>query len=413
MRLPSDTLRYIISFLLCSDRAGECSLVAYTANPSEYKGYPLAIVPDACADVTCQLPFPKVSCLDGLPIFHGKPCVSRDGDTIVLHADIIATTFYLLSRYDEYSSKASLDIHSRFLPENSLLGGNNLLETPILDLYTGFIYRLLDRPKPHRRSHIYLTHDIDSISYYRSPRGFVGGLLRSLRGKNPDPLSSVFKSLRSVENDPAYTFGTLSDIDSLLPDAEVVYFVKPDNIPHARLDRPLYRHSSPGFKTLTHLPMGLHSLYYTYDHPDTLKDQVSTVSRLPNHNTYHRSHYLRILPPQRMHLYSDAGITDDFSLAYASAPGFRLGTTRPSRAIDPSNGQLLPLTLHPLTLMDTSLSDSRYLNLNEEEAYTLATSLIDTTLKYEGDITLLFHNTSFRPSAYHQSLYTSLIKHLI
>lgn len=408
MRIPDDTLRYIKSFLLCSDRSEDLRLIAYTAEPSVYRGHPLAIIP-------CQSlkPVPEFSFLDGIPVFHGTPLVTRDGDTILLHADFVATAFYLLSRYDEYESVAPLDAHSRFLPANSLLGSNRLLQTPVLDLYTGFIYKLLNRSKPHRPSHIYLTHDIDTVTHYHRPRGFLGGLFRTLKGSNPDPLSSVFRSLFSLRDDPAYTFPLIARLDNMLPDARIIYFAKPDCTQFSPLDRPLYSHRSSAFRTLTHLSMGLHSLYRTYDHPETLHEQFSSIMRLPRHNTFHRSHYLRILPPTLMHLYSDAGITDDFSLAYASAPGFRLGTARPSRAIDPSDGRLLPITLHPLTLMDTTLSDPRYLHLCKDEALTLATSLIDTTLRHEGDVTLLFHNTSFHPSSYHQSLYTSLIKHLI
>lgn len=406
MHLPVDTLRYIISFLLCSDKVEDISLIAYTSDPSEYRGHPLAITPAPL------IPNQQVTHIDEYPIFHGVPSVKRDGDTIVLQADIIATTYYLLSRYDEYESTAPLDVHSRFLPENSLLGKNDLLTTPLLDLYTEMIYRLLNRPKPRRKSHIYLTHDIDMLTRYRRPRGFFGGLYRVIKGINPDPLSTILKSIANRNEDPAYTFPMLQHIDAELPEAEVIYFAKPDNTPIAQLDRPIYSLSSSDFKELANLPIGLHSLYSTCDYPDTLRNQFAAIEQLPNHNTYHRSHYLRILPPTQMNRYSDAGITDDFTLAYASTPGFRLGTARPTHAIDPSTGTLLPLVLHPLTIMDTTLSDPRYLNLSEQESFDVTTSLIDTSLKYEGDINLLFHNTSFKKDSYHCSLYTFIINYL-
>jgi len=405
MQLPADTLRYLISFLVCSDRAEDVSLIAYTSDPNEYRGHPLAIVP---APVT---PNKDIIHFDGCPVFHGQPFIKRDGDTIVLHADIIATTFYLLSRYDEYQSTAPLDIYSRFMPENSLLGANGLLETPIIDQYTELIYRLLNRPKPKRRSRVYLTHDIDMLTRYRRPRGFLGGLYRLLIGTNPHPFSTVLKSLADLHNDPAYTYPILQHLDAALSEKEIIYFVKPDNTPFAPLDRPVYSHSSADFKTLENLPIGLHSLYTTCDCPDTLPNQFASIEKLPNHLRYHRSHYLRILPPTEMHRYSDAGITDDFTLSYASTLGFRLGTTRPSRAIDPSTGALLPLMLHPLTIMDTTLVDERYLNLNYEKALERCLNLFETIKKYQGDITLLFHNT-FITNPIIGKLYPKLLENL-
>ena len=105
-----------------------------------------------------------------------------------------------------------------------------------------------------------------------------------------------------------------------------------------------------------------------------------------------------------MHYYVEAGITDDFSMAFADAPGFRLGTTRPSRAINPATGEVLPLVMHPLTIMDTTLYDERYLGLNNESAIQLCQSLIKTTKQYNGDVTLLFHNNLFN-----KELYTAIL----
>ena len=334
-------------------------------------------------------------------------------DAIPDHEEMLETAFRMLSRYDEYEWKGQLDKHSRFRPEDSWLGSRGLMQTPVLDEYTERIYRYLGREKPHRESKVYLTHDVDSVVRYRRLRGFAGGVYRALRGVKGYKLQEVFGALTDVRKDPDFTFPLLKEIDAELPEAEVIYFLKPNVKRFTALDRPVYKHAGKDFERMMGIVRdgacsvctGLHSLYYTYDHTESLKMQNTEEWRL------HRAHYLRVLPPEKMHLYCEAGITDDFSLGYASQPGFRLGTTRAVKCIDPRNGELLPLILHPLTIMDTTLSDERYLGLGYEDAYKLCVSLIDTTLRYEGDVTLLFHNGSFK-SGYNEKLYRALIEYL-
>ena len=142
--------------------------------------------------------------------------------------------------------------------------------------------------------------------------------------------------------------------------------------------------------------LGVHSSYYG----DLPKHPVSTL---------HRSHYLcgstRFL--QKL---SKAGYTDDFTMGFADAAGFRLQTTRAVRWINPMTMKLTQLTLHPLMIMDTTLSNENYMNLSEDEAFDLCRRLINTVRKYRGDLCLLWHNSSFTPDTYHNALYEKIIQ---
>jgi len=81
-------------------------------------------------------------------------------------------------------------------------------------------------------------------------------------------------------------------------------------------------------------------------------------------------------------------------MAYADRAGFRLGTCRAVKWINPATPQLTSLTLHPLTLMDSTLNDKRYMNLPADEALRYSKSMIDEVKKHNGDLVLLWHNTS-------------------
>jgi hypothetical protein len=115
-----------------------------------------------------------------------------------------------------------------------------------------------------------------------------------------------------------------------------------------------------------------------------------------------------------MEMLIKSGITDDFSMSYADISGFRLGTCKAVKWINPTTKSLTSLTLHPLTIMDISLNDKRYMYLNAFDAYAYCTRLIDMVEQWNGELVLLWHNTSVEktPNSYHRKLYENLINHL-
>lgn len=132
------------------------------------------------------------------------------------------------------------------------------------------------------------------------------------------------------------------------------------------------------------------------------------------HNTvlYNRNHFMNCREPRDMLELIKAGITDDFSLGYADMAGFRLGTCKPVRYINPETRQLTDLRLHSLNIMDRTLSDKRYMYMNSFDAMQYCTQLINNVEQYNGEITLLWHNNLVEktPNSYHRNLYAGLLK---
>jgi hypothetical protein len=71
--------------------------------------------------------------------------------------------------------------------------------------------------------------------------------------------------------------------------------------------------------------------------------------------------------------------------------------------------RLTPLTLHPLMVMDNTLSQDNYMHLSEDEAYFLCERLIDKVRLHHGDLCLLWHNSIFTGDTYHRSLYPKIL----
>lgn len=127
-----------------------------------------------------------------------------------------------------------------------------------------------------------------------------------------------------------------------------------------------------------------------------------------------RHHFLSCREPEHMISILKAGIDQDYTLGYADVAGFRLGTCHPVRWINPVTRKLTSLMLHPLTIMECSLSEEKYMGLSYEDALNYCLGLIDQTAKYNGDLTLLWHNTSFteQQPGYLKQLYSDLINKL-
>ena len=162
--------------------------------------------------------------------------------------------------------------------------------------------------------------------------------------------------------------------------------------------------------------IGLHSSYNAFSKPQEIKKEQIRISKAISENiTSHRTHYLRILPPNQPEFYTKAGITDDFTLGFADVAGFRLGTCRPVHWLNPQTLEVENITLHSLTIMECTLSNENYMNLNLETAFETCKNIINQVKKHNGELVLLWHNTAVISNAndYQRNLYERVIEEFV
>ena len=388
----NEIIDYILSFLLYGDTEA-AKRVGYTDDTALFNQYEVVITPNH--HLGKDLVYPDFNGLE----------IEQVGKTHIIHTDLVYNTFFFISRAEELLNPQR-DEHGRFTAKNSMLGQDNRLLIPLIDEYAHILLKLLNLPIPTPHyAHIYLTHDVDSIAHYRHLRGVLGGIKRG-------QIKQVIKTLHDIHQDPIYTFPWLLEQDSQLPNATQIYFVKSTH-GHGH-DYPQYCLRGHDYQQLKstllshHALLGLHSSYYGDLPSPNLAAALSTD--IPNWQ-YHRSHYLRCSIDQMQRL-AEAGVSDDFTMGFPDRIGFRLQTTRAVRWINPKTMTLTNLTLHPLTIMDCTLSNANYMNLNEDEAYFSSEELLDRVRRYAGDVTLLWHNSTFADVPYQQSLYVKLLKGL-
>jgi len=432
-----DTIHYILLFLLGEDISEDLlSQVGYTDDPKEYYQYKLVISPSTFFNTGIygtqeSIPQLPLQIWEESPILFGDPLVEQVENTRVLHSDLIASTYFLISRYEEMVRKDVRDIHGRFPGIESLPYRAGFIDSPLVDEYSKLLRIQLretgcnipEPPKQIRK--VYLTHDVDQLSHYRNFRGFMGGLLRGIRWPKEGNMAikSYFCGLR---NDPWYTFPWMFKLDISVREAlgndrcEPIMFVKVGG-GNRKEDKPFITHHIQDFQSLLNLCrkkgiiLGLHSSYEAGINPSRIADEKKHLERISKRKTtYNRHHYLDTREPQDMQTLIDVGITDDFTLGYADVAGFRLGTCRPVKWINPNTCQLTSLTLHPLTIMDSSLSDKRYMYMNSHDAYEYCIRLINMVESWNGELVLLWHNTSVEDitQSYHRKLYQDIIKYL-
>ena len=206
---------------------------------------------------------------------------------------------------------------------------------------------------------------------------------------------------------------------------QAIYFFKA-NGGKDQEDKPIYNLYSKNIQLLlqqcksSHATIGLHSSYEAGKHPLLITEEKKELEKATKELIkYNRHHFLSIREPEDYDILEKAEITDDFTMGYADVAGFRLGTCRPVRWINPKTKQLSPLILHPLTIMECSLSEPNYMNLKYEEALTYCLQLAKQVATHNGEFILLWHNDTITSQVapalsvkWQQQLYQSLINEL-
>ncbi len=421
-----ELLRYLITFLLGEGNESLVPLVSYGDDGSAL----LVIEPSDffSKDVYLtekSLPVPPLPELEGVPVLFGTPTVREEGGRLFLGADLIASAFFLLSRYEECVRRDIRDQHGRFPGRESLPYRAGFLCRPVVDEYGVLLRRLLRRAgldvkePEHGFSHIYLTHDVDHIwtwnNYYRALRSTTRRILANQTNK--------LRPLLSVRNyqkyDPVYTFPWLMEQDSALRAVygsgrcTPLYFFK--GCTKRQGNDAGYIFNRKRTQDLIDLlkscgcEMGYHVSYAASLNQSLVSSELTLIRECSGRPVcWSRNHCLASREPEDFYTLIDNGITDDFTMGYADEAGFRLGTCRPVRWLDPVKRTVTPLTMHHLTVMECTLDAPDYMDIrNEDAAFAVVKNLLQTIYAHGGEAVLLWHNTSVaeHSGTYQRSLY--------
>lgn len=429
-----DIIDYIIKFLLGVETDSELPFrFGYTNDFRQFDEFDVVVKASGFFDEPIfkkpeSMPALPLKIWEEVPILYGEPISEMIGNTLVISADIVAGTFFLITRYEELIKSNERDLHGRFPGKSSLPYKAGFIDRPIIEEWGDLLRRIMSEngfsitEPPQKISKVYLTHDVDQLAHFRTIRGMLGGVLRGIKRPKEGrrALNSFFGR---VSDDPWYTFPYIFKLDNELIDAlgedrcEAILFVRSSGSKY-REDKPFPNLLNPDYKSLIRLSkkkrikIGLHASYEAGYKPHLIKSEKEKLVQATNSLIkYNRNHFLCSHESRDMNHVIAADISEDFTMGYADVAGFRLGTCKAVNYIDTDKMQLTNLKLHPLTVMDGTLSEKKYMFMNAHDALQYCEQLIQTVEKFNGELVLLWHNTMIEktPSLYHRKLYSDII----
>ncbi len=331
------------------------------------------------------------------------PVVFPVGEASFLPFDLFATVFYVATCYEEYLP-FERDRHGRFLAEQSALYRWKVLNRPFLNElildFAGILKARFPELEFKRRDFSFLsTIDIDNAFAY-AHKGFArnaGGLLKDLLSCR---FKKVWERLAATSNDTRDPYNTFDLINGLSAQTRTAlqYFVLIGD--YAAYDKNP-QHTNAGFRKLLRglaagHAMGLHPSYQAYDDPARIGMEKQRLEAITGKAvTSARCHFLRLKFPETYRSFIDAGITDDYTMIYASQCGFRTGLCVPYRWFDLKKNEATSLVLHTSVVMEGTLRD--YNKLGADQAQEICRELMVQVKKHGGEFISIFHNDSFVP----------------
>ncbi len=320
--------------------------------------------------------------------------------------DLLAATFYLVSRYEEYLPHHK-DHHGRFLANQSMAAECGFLQKPVVELWAWQLAARLEERYPALvvpKKHLMLdtTVDIDAAYCYRHKgmaRTVLGFLRDSLFRRDWGEVQRRWRVLTQKEPDPFDTFEYILRQYEACPKGHLTFFALMAD--YAMYDKPISYHTPAFLELLQHLDdyakMGLHASYASFDAPAKIDRELEHLSNTIHREVeYNRCHFLRLALPVTYRALLRAGIRHDYTMGYAETPGFRAGISSPYPFFDIERNYETALMIHPFAFMDTTLKG--YLKQTPDEAWQTIRQLIDTVADAKGTLSYIFHNENLSES---------------
>ncbi len=329
--------------------------------------------------------------LEDVPTFE-KNLTFSDG---VSSFDFLAAIFFLLARVEEYDTP-HVDEHQRFQPEYSALYKIGCLDFPIIDTWIGiFKDQLLSKFGIQTKKEAYEFHstiDIDHLYAFKHKPAVIkyGSMLKQVltlqiqklkdRTKAQDPYDRIEDMLQwhqAIGLSPLCFVLTAQrgDYDkSLAPNS--LHFIQQIGELAQKVD------------------IGIHPSYASNHSTHILKKEKNDLAAIIDRPlSKSRQHFLKLSFPETYRRLIEQGISEDYTMGYASQLGFRAGTSRPFYWYDLQADKATDLKVFPFQIMDVTLKN--YLKLKPKQALEKTQSIIKDIKAVHGTCTIIWHNSSF------------------
>lgn len=334
--------------------------------------------------------------------------INKKGDFITLFEnggsdlsfDIFSAAFFLMSRYEEYLPHQR-DQHDRFNPEFSVAFKNEFLDQPIVNIWVKHFKAVLEEKYPRLEFNLPAfnfinTIDVDYAYAYKEkgPIRSIGGLGKDfLTGKWGHFLEKI-KCYAGLITDPFDTFDFVLGLHRKYNLTSIFFFhvgdydVNDKSIPV----------SSNRFQSLVkgvndYAEVGMHPSYASHSKSEKLSVEFSRLANLIHQPvTKSRNHFIKLTMPKSYRELIENGVSEDYTMGYASKMGFRAGVCHPFKFYDLDFDAPTHLTIYPFYLMEATIK--YYFKEEHDQAFAYFKKYIDVVKEHNGTFVSLWHNDS-------------------
>lgn len=351
-----------------------------------------------------------------IPVLYGEPGLIKNDNHFHLNLDVLGSTFFMLSRYEELVCNVR-DNHCRFPAFASIAFKAGFLDRPLVNEYLEILWECIrelwpDLIRKNRKFRKLISCDVDhplDLAGTSLKRTILRVGSRLIRDRNPylafyDGLNYVFKKFNCDRFDEYR-----NNIDWMMKVNEdagnkVAFYFIPIQTDKYKEDSNDIR-SDKISKLLKHIvdsghEVGFHPGYKTYNHRENFKQSADalklalTTKSINFQDIGGRQHYLMYDIATTPQLWQENGFIYDSSLGYADRAGFRCGVCYEYKMYDLVKREKMNLFQRPLIVMEVTLLSYEELPFDNNQLYNRILSLKEVVKKYNGDFTLLWHNNS-------------------
>jgi hypothetical protein len=309
--------------------------------------------------------------------------------------DILAASFYLLSRYEEYLPHEK-DMYGRYDYENSLAYKEGFLNLPLINIWVqDLVHSLKNKYSIFNIQYSIFkfipTYDID-IGYSYKHKGF----LRNSGGFFKEPSFERIKVLTGKADDPFDCYDWLNSLHQQYNLQPLYFFLVAER--NSQYDKNILPHKDAMWKLIKQhakkYAIGLHPSWQSGDDRSLLKKEkeqlramIQATDSVPAQS---RQHYIRFNLPEGYQRLISAGITDDYSMGYGSINGFRASVASSFYWYNLEKEEQTALCIHPFCFMDAnSFYEQRQ---NAEQTFTELLHYLSVCKEVNGTLITIWHN---------------------
>lgn len=237
-----------------------------------------------------------------------------------------------------------------------------------------------------------LTHDVDDV--YPPLSHMLLSSLYCMKNFNFNELKNqLFWKNKGKEFSPYWNFKEIMKLEEKYEAKSSFYFIATDK------DIKRFRYDIEDLENdLGNIvdnggEVGLHGGYYSYNSLEDMKTEKERLEKVLSKDVIgYRNHYLRFRVPDTWELLAKAGFKYDTTFGYNDMCGFRNGMCHPFNPFNLNSNQTVDILEIPLVIMDSALFSAVK---PPNETWEKTKQLIDTVEKYNGVLTLSWHNNVF------------------